>query len=111
LKIVFKGYENMQCSTKKTRGAFFSEDAKKMVQNLLATVKNGYLSDPPGIPLYDLTGKDHDGLNIYRTVRGTNSIEGGFHMAVCRVFGSLCASPELAECLLINWILRRNKQV
>jgi hypothetical protein len=58
-----------------------------------------------------LRGKDRDGLNIYRFIRGTNSIEGGFHMAVHRIFGSLRASPELSECLWINWILRRNKRV
>ncbi|KAJ6557976.1 hypothetical protein B0H19DRAFT_1291330 [Mycena capillaripes] len=56
-------------------------------------------------------GRDRDGLNIYRTIRGTNSLEGGFHMTVRRIFGSLRASPELAECLLINWILCRNKRV
>lgn len=111
LETLFKAYENIQCSTKKGRGSFFSDDAKEMVLHLLDTVRKGYLSDPPGIPLYYLMGKDRDGLNIYRTVRGTNSIEGGFHMVVRRIFGSLRASPELAECLLINWILRRNKKV
>jgi hypothetical protein len=111
LETLFNGYQNMQCSTDKTRGAFFPEDAKEMVKRLLDTVRKGYLSDPPGIPLYYLMGKDRDGLNLYRTVRGTNSIEGGFHMAIRRVFGSLRASPELAECLLINWILRRNQRV
>jgi hypothetical protein len=54
---------------------------------------------------------DQDGLSIYHTIRGTNSVEGGVHMAVRRVFGSLQASPELAECLLLNWTLRRNKTV
>jgi hypothetical protein len=56
-------------------------------------------------------GKDRDGLNLYRSARGTNSVEGGFHMVVRRIFGSLRASPELAECLLINWIHRRNRRV
>jgi hypothetical protein len=111
LQKLFDAYADMQCSTKKTRGAFFSDEAKEMVKRLLETVKLGYLSDPPGISLYYLKGKDRDGLNIYRTIRGTNSIEGGFHMAVRRIFGSLRASPELAECLLINWILRRNHRV
>jgi hypothetical protein len=32
-------------------------------------------------------------------------------MAIRRVFGSLQASPELAEALLLNWILRHNKKV
>ncbi|KAJ6489576.1 hypothetical protein C8R47DRAFT_1124811 [Mycena vitilis] len=114
LQKLFDGYADMQCSTKKSKGssaAFFSDEAKEMVKHLLDTVRKGYLSDPPGISLYYLMGKDRDGLKIYRTTRGTNSVEGGFHMAVRRIFGSLRASPELAECLLINWILRRNKRV
>ncbi|KAJ7189529.1 hypothetical protein GGX14DRAFT_609136 [Mycena pura] len=108
---LFKAYQDIQCSTKKTNGPFFSDDAREMVHHLLQTAREGYLSDPPGIPLYYLMGKDRDGLNMYRTVRGTNSLEGGFHMVVRRIFGSLRASPELAECILINWILRRNIRV
>jgi hypothetical protein len=79
-----------------------------MVKTLLETVKKGCFSDLPGISLYFLMGKDRDGLNLYRTARGTNSVEGGLHMVVHRVFGSLRASPE---CLLVNWILRRNMEV
>jgi hypothetical protein len=108
---LFKAYQDIQCSTKKSNGPFFSDDAKEMVQHLLQTAREGYLSDPPGIPLYYLMGVDRDGLKIYRTVRGTNSLEGGFHMVVRRIFGSLRASPELTECILINWILRRNIRV
>jgi hypothetical protein len=111
LETLFNAYADIQCSTKKSRGSFFSDEAKEMVQHLLETVRKGYLSDPSGISLYYLMGKDRDGLNIYRTIRGTNSVEGGVHMAIRRIFGSLQASPELAECLIINWILRRNKRV
>ncbi|KAJ7151286.1 hypothetical protein C8R43DRAFT_951101 [Mycena crocata] len=111
LETLFDAYADMQCSTKKSKGSFFSDEAKEMVKHLLDTVRKGYLSDPPGISLYYLKGKDRDGLNLYRTIRGTNSVEGGFHMAIRRIFGSLRASPELAECILINWILRRNKRV
>ncbi|KAJ3722546.1 hypothetical protein C8R42DRAFT_720912 [Lentinula raphanica] len=79
--------------------------------NLLDTVHSGFLSDPPGIPLYYIIGWDRDRLPLYRTIRGTNSIEGGVHMLIRRIFGSLKASPELAVALLSNWILRRNQRV
>lgn len=111
LDLLFDAYADIQCSTKKSRGSFFSDEAKEMAKHLRETVRKGYLSDPSGISLYYLMGKDRDGLNIYRTVRGTNSVEGGVHMAIRRIFGSLQASPELAECLILNWILRRNKRV
>jgi hypothetical protein len=67
-----------------------------MMERLLDAARRGFLSDPPGISLYYHMGKDNDGLSLYRTVRGTNSVEGGVHMAIHRVFGSLQASPELA---------------
>lgn len=111
LKKLFDAYSDVQCSTSKTRGSFFSDEAKEMAKHLLDTAQKGYLSDPPGLSLHYLMGKDRDNLNIYRTVRGTSSLEGGVHMAIRRVFGSQRASPELAECLVINWIFRRNVEV
>ena len=56
-------------------------------------------------------GVDRNDLNYYRTIRGTNSIEGGIHMPLRRTFGSLNASPELADALLCNWRDRRNTTV
>ena len=76
-----------------------------MSTQLLDTTRLGFLSDPVGIPLYYQMGVNKDGLTIYRTICRTNSVEGGVHMAVRHVFGSLQASPELAECILVNWIL------
>ncbi|KAF8188816.1 hypothetical protein K438DRAFT_1764075 [Mycena galopus ATCC 62051] len=59
----------------------------------------------------EIISKDRDGLTIYRTVRGTNSVEGDVHMLIRRVFGSLRASPELTEAIIGNWFLRRNRKV
>ena len=112
LETLFNGYRNVICTAQTGRAKyFFSKDALEMSERLLDTARRGFLSDPPGIPLYYRMGIDRDGLTVYRTIRGTNSVEGGVHMAVRRVFGSLQASPELAECLLLNWMLRRNKTV
>jgi hypothetical protein len=113
LAALFNGYQDIVCSTKNssTRGRFFSDEAKEMATRLLDTVCLGFLSDPMGIQLYFGTGKDHRGLTRYRTVRGTKSIEGGVHMAVRQVFGSLKASPELAECIYVYCIFHRNQSV
>jgi hypothetical protein len=109
LKALFKAYFGFNSPT--DGPLFASSEAKQMILRLIKTATLGYLSDPPGISLYYIIGKDRDGLNLYRTVRGTNSVEGGFHMPIRRVFGSLRASPQLAETILINWILRRNIKV
>ncbi|KAF8995410.1 hypothetical protein BDZ89DRAFT_1149619 [Hymenopellis radicata] len=112
LTALFTSYQDIICSTKSnTRGRFFCDEAKEMATRLLETVRLGFLSDPPEIPLYYLMGKDRNGLNIYRTIRGTNSVEGGVHMAVRRVFGSLKASAQLSESVLVYWIFRRNQSV
>lgn len=114
LTVLFSGYQDIICSTQRqnsSQGRFFSDDAKQMASRLLETARLGFLSDPIGTQLYYIMGKDRDNLNIYRTVRGTNSVEGGVHMTIRRVFGSLKASPELAESVLINWIFRRNQSV
>jgi hypothetical protein len=117
LQLLFDGYKNIICSSKQNQleqqpgQVFFSKDAHDMAARLIDTARLGFLSDPVGVSLYYRMGIDKDGLTIYRTIRGTNSVEGGVHMTIRRVFGSLQASPELAECILANWILRRNCSV
>ncbi|KAJ3821689.1 hypothetical protein F5880DRAFT_1485618, partial [Lentinula raphanica] len=112
VKVLFDSFRNVRCSTKAGKGAaFFSDAANEMAARLLETIRLGFLSDPPGISLYYLMGRDRDGLNLYRCIRGTNSIEGGLHMLLRRMFGALSASAELTEALLINWLVRRNKTV
>ncbi|KAJ6593174.1 hypothetical protein B0H19DRAFT_1055801 [Mycena capillaripes] len=78
LERLFKSYENIQCSNKKSRGSFFSDVAKEMALHLLCTMRDGYLSDLSGISLYYLMGKDRDGLNLYRTIHRHNTSV-GFH--------------------------------
>lgn len=90
---------------------FFSKDARKQAAALIETARLGFLSDLPGLALYYLVGRDKDGLKLYRTVRGTNSVEGGVHKQIRRIFGSLHASLALTEAILGNWFLRRNRRV
>lgn len=112
LELLFKSFQNIRAPSTKGKGSrFFSDDARRMADRLLTTVRLGYLSDPPGLPLYYLMGRDRDGLNIYRCIRGTNSVEGGVHMALRRMFGAFRASAELAEALLVVWFGRRNTSV
>jgi hypothetical protein len=114
LSTLFNCFKNIRCSTSKRSGhniRFFSDEALEMAERLLETVRLGFLSDPPGLPLYYIKGKDRDGLTVYRTIRGTNSVEGGIHMAIQRVFGSLRASPQMSDALIMNWMHRRNIRV
>jgi hypothetical protein len=114
LEKLFYGYKDILCTAQNgslQSRRFFPKLALEMFLRLIQTAKLGFVSDPDGKSLFIRMGTDRDGLPLYRTIRGTNSVEGGVHMAVRRVFGSLQASPELAECLLLNWILRCNQMV
>ncbi|KAJ7195718.1 hypothetical protein B0H12DRAFT_1169101 [Mycena haematopus] len=114
LKTLFDSFKDIRDSVDRAPGRehlFFSKDARKTADTLLETARLGFVSDPPGIALYYVRGKDRDGLTLYRTIRGTNSVEGGVHMLIRRIFGSLRASPELTEATISNWFLRRNRSV
>ncbi|KAJ7828090.1 hypothetical protein B0H13DRAFT_2373399 [Mycena leptocephala] len=90
---------------------FFTKDARKQAAALVETARLGFLSDPPGMAVYYLIGRDKNGLNLYRTIRGTNSVEGGVHKQIRRIFGSLNASLVLTEAILGNWFHRRNRRI
>ncbi|KAG6877503.1 hypothetical protein C0992_009828 [Termitomyces sp. T32_za158] len=111
LRVLFDGWANVSCSVNHTHGPLFSEEAKKQAARIIQVAELGLLSDPPGFSLYRRIGTDPDGLAVYRCLRGTNSIEGGIHMALRRTFGSLRASPELADAILANIRHRRNLAV
>jgi len=112
LVMLFKAYMEVYCWIKRGRRTkFFSDDALEMIKRLLATVACGFVSDIQGFKLYYIMGVDKDGLILYRKIRGTSDIEGGFHMPIRRVFGSLRASPEMSEATIINWMVCQNQVV
>ncbi|KAF8994516.1 hypothetical protein BDZ89DRAFT_1179623 [Hymenopellis radicata] len=111
LKLLFNAWQDVACAVQPSRGCFFSDEAKKQAAQLLQVAELGLISDPVGARLYYLQGKDRDGLNVYRTIRGTNGIEGGIHTHINRTFAAHRASPELADALLRNTRHRRNTSI
>ena len=111
IKALITGWQDAKCSLDPSQGPLFSIAAHKQAKGLIRTAQLGLISDPPGYALYYKMGIDRDGLPYYRCIRGTNSIEGGIHMAICRAFGSLRGSPELSDALLCNIQYRRNATV
>src|SRR3954469_10770488 len=75
----------------------FGKISWQKAKAILHDIKRGWISDPPGIPLYTLQGHDKHGLTLYHCIRETNSVEGGVHNPICRNFASLNASVELAD--------------
>ncbi|EPQ50510.1 hypothetical protein GLOTRDRAFT_133880 [Gloeophyllum trabeum ATCC 11539] len=89
----------------------FNDRAWDTSGNVLENIRRGYYSDPPGVQLYFIRGRDKYGLMRYKCCRGTNAIEGGVHQNIIRWFGSFNAAPEFALQLLRDYVLYHNLKV
>ena len=74
---VFQTFGPLQDVT--TNQPLFNTSSWDKARNILENVRMGYYSDPSGIPLYTIQGKDSDGLTLYNCLRGTSNVEGGTH--------------------------------
>ncbi|KAJ7662182.1 hypothetical protein DFH06DRAFT_1325495 [Mycena polygramma] len=106
LDTLFKTHANVTCSTHGIK--LFNADTHKAAQAMLADVRRGWLTDPPGVALYNRLRIDKNGLTIWHDLRGTNSLEGGVHRPVRDQFASLGASVELTVALLSDFCYRKN---
>ncbi|CAM9377655.1 unnamed protein product [Ectocarpus sp. 6 AP-2014] len=79
----------------------------KAVSLLRKHIVAGFLSDPDGVAMYYAVGKVTDGLVNYRCVRGTNDVE-GYHRYLRTLLASYCASPALAQSVLLEFNFRWN---
>jgi hypothetical protein len=88
----------------------FSPDNWKTAKNVLDLIKNGYLSDPPGVVLYTVIGIDMKagGLLIYRCARGTNATEGGVHTHIRSRLPKFGVSIRHVQASLMDFTLRHN---
>ncbi|KAF9051108.1 hypothetical protein BDZ89DRAFT_1056981 [Hymenopellis radicata] len=111
LRQLFDSWADVECSVDGHLRKFFSDTARDQGDSIIRVAQLGLISDPPDVQMYFLQGKDKDGLNVYRTIRGTSGIEGGLHTAIRRTFGSLQASTELTDALLRNIRHRRNTSI
>ncbi|KAF6750676.1 hypothetical protein DFP72DRAFT_817488, partial [Ephemerocybe angulata] len=73
---VFRTYGPLQDAA--TKEPLFGPKQWKTASQILDLIREGYLSDPPGIALYTKIGNDKNAGNlpIYRCARGTNFTEG-----------------------------------
>ncbi|KAG6835342.1 hypothetical protein H0H93_002451 [Arthromyces matolae] len=95
----------------KTTQALFNEASWKSAENILKNIRLGLYSDPPGIDFYMFQGYDNYGLSLYRSIRGTNHVEGGVHQNIIRRFGSFNASPRFVVNLIRDYCITHNLKV
>lgn len=89
-----------------TNKPLFNELARKKADLVLISIRQGYVSDPPGIDFYtrktDNYGKpmvDRDGLWLFRSFRGTNLLE-SMHQTLTISIGHTRAGPRYSDNLL-----------
>ncbi|KAF7293600.1 3'-5' exonuclease domain-containing protein [Mycena indigotica] len=97
----------------KTGLPLFNSAAWKIAKNILELVRNGHVSDVPGVALYFLLGFDKKagGLPLYRCIRGTNMVEGGVHTHLLAKLPSRGASVRHMVACLLDFVLRHNLTV
>ena len=93
-----------------TKKPLFTTDNWKTAKHVLDLIQNGYLSDPPGIPLYTVVGLDKKsgGLSLYRCARGTNATEGGVHKHIRAQLPKCGASIRHVNACLHDFVLYHN---
>jgi hypothetical protein len=94
----------------KTKKPLFTTDNWKTAKHVLDLIQNGYLSDPPGIPLYTVFGLDKKsgGLPLYCCARGTNATEGGVHKHIREQLPKCGASLHHVNAALHDFVLYHN---
>ena len=91
----------------------FSLDNWKTAKNVLDLVRNGFVSDPPGIAIYTVIGLDkkNGGLPRYRCSRGTNATEGGVHKHIRERLPKCGTSLRHMQATLYDFVLHHNLHV
>ncbi|KAG6849716.1 hypothetical protein H0H93_006013 [Arthromyces matolae] len=110
IKHVFDTFGNALDS--KTQLPLFNHTARKKAEAVLDLARQGYLSDLDDIPMYEKSGIDNYGLETFRSLRGTNNVEGGPHSDIYRKFGALHDEVDgaMSYCDWINGDLYEKSQ-
>jgi len=85
----------------------------KTAKQILELIRQGFISDPPGIPLYTIICLDSAAgkLPIYRCSRGTNFTEGGVHTHLRSRLPTSGASVRHVNACLSDFVLQHNLRV
>ncbi|KAJ7174303.1 hypothetical protein C8R46DRAFT_88386 [Mycena filopes] len=111
LKELFDCWGPLTCTVGNVVLPLFNSETRKKAAAVLNDVRKGIISDPPGFSVFVFEGCDQAGLNLFHCIRGTNSVEGAVHTHIIKKFGSLNASPPLADALVADFRHRHNTEM
>lgn len=108
---LFKTYGPLKDAA--TGQPLFNKNVWKAAQGVLKTIRDGFVSDPPGVALYYQIGVDSkaNNLPIYHCCRGTNLSEGAVHRPILHVFPSNGVGVRHAIMSLVAFVLKHNLKV
>lgn len=108
---IFRTYGPLKDAT--THLPLFNRQAWEKSKQILDLVRQGFVSDPPGIALYTMLGVDSaaGNLPVYRCARGTNFTEGGVHTHLRTHLPSSGTSIRHINASLLDFVLRHNLRV
>ncbi|KAJ7145231.1 hypothetical protein C8R46DRAFT_1045557 [Mycena filopes] len=109
LKKLFTTHADLECAKRKIR--LFDEKCRKAADAMLEDVRKGWVSDPAGLGIFNRLRTDRNGLPVWHSIRGTNTVEGGVHMPLKRHFKSLGASVEMSVMLLSDFSYCKNVEI
>ncbi|PPQ80024.1 hypothetical protein CVT24_003845, partial [Panaeolus cyanescens] len=114
VKNTFETYGSLKDAA--TNQPLFNQHNWKIAKQILELIRNGYLSDPPSVSLYQIIGiigfdKKASNLPIYRCSRGTNFVEGGVHTHLLRLLPTTGVSIRHINARLADFTLVHNLRV
>lgn len=106
--LVFRTYDSILDPD--TKCPLFTPSNWKTAKNVLDLIKNGYLSNPPGVALYFKTGIDKNAGNLpmYWCACRTNLTEGGVHTHIHSCLPKFGASIPHVQACLMDFVLHYN---
>lgn len=120
LKAVFDFFKDKRDS--ETNDPLFNTRNQNKFLNMLEIVRKGYASDPthmsmyvPKTNAYGQNMKDRDGLQLYRSIRGTSNLE-SLHQYLTTSFDHTTAGPWYSDMVLAivrhhyNWRMSRKNR-
>ena len=105
---IFLTYEPLKDAA--TGLTLFASHHWKTAKQILELIRQGFISDPPGIPFYTIICLDSAAgkLPIYRCSRGTNFTEGGVHTHLRSRLPTSGASVRHVNACLSDFVLQHN---
>jgi hypothetical protein len=108
---LFMAYGALKDAT--TKLPLFNQQNWKPAKQIRELICQGFVSDPPGIPLYTIVFYDSKAGNlpVYRCSRSTNFTEGGVHTHLLSRLPKHGTFPEHLNACLCDFVLQHNLRV